>query len=81
MVKNQLKNNERKTNGRRYDDEIKKFALTLNFYSPRAYEYVRSIFCLPHSSSLTEWTSSVKCEPGIFIDVLKSLSSRIMENP
>ena len=55
--------------------------MTLNFYSPCAYEYIRSVFYLPHSSSLTEWTSSVKCEPGIFIDVLKSLSTRIRENP
>ena len=81
MLKNQLKYGERKTQGKRYDDEIKNFALTLYLYSPRAYKYVRSVFYLPHSSSLTEWTSSINCEPSIFIDVLKSLSSRIRENP
>ena len=33
MLKNQLKNGERKTQGKRYDDEIKNFALTLYLYS------------------------------------------------
>ena len=65
MIQNQLKNQDRYPKGRRYSDEIKKFALTLNFYSPRAYEYIRGLFSLPQSNSLTEWTSSVECEPGI----------------
>ena len=29
--------------GRRYTDDIKEFSLTLHYYSPKAYEYVRSI--------------------------------------
>ena len=37
---NNLKSN---PSGRRYSDEIKEFALTLYFYSPKAYKYVRSI--------------------------------------
>ena len=81
MIKNQLKNQDRGSQGRRYDEEVKKFGLTLNFYSPRAYEYIRGVFSHPHSNSLTEWTSSVECEPGIFMDVLKNLNSRIKENP
>ncbi len=32
---------------RRYSDEIKEIALTLYFYSPRAYKYVRSLIPLP----------------------------------
>ena len=35
---------------RRYSDEIKKFALTVYFYSPRAYRYIRSIIPLPNPS-------------------------------
>jgi hypothetical protein len=31
---------------RRYSDEIKEFALTLYFYSPRTYKYVRSLIWL-----------------------------------
>ena len=39
-----------KPSGRRYSDEIKEFALTLYFYSPKAYKYVRSIIPLPNPS-------------------------------
>ena len=28
--------------GRRYSDIVKEFAVTLNYYSPKAYDYVRS---------------------------------------
>jgi heme oxygenase len=31
---------------RRYSDEIKEFALTLYFYSPRTYKYIRSLVWL-----------------------------------
>ena len=34
----------------RYSPELRAFTLTLHFYSPRAYKYVRKMFntCLPH---------------------------------
>ena len=65
----------------RHNEEVKKFALTLNFYSPRAYEYLRKIFCLPHPNSLCIWTSSVKCEPGFFNDVFEMLKEKVSKNP
>ena len=37
--------------GRRYVDVVKEFATTLNYYSPKAYEYVRSI--IPITTSIT----------------------------
>lgn len=42
-------------------DELKKFALTLNFYSSKAYDYVRKSFnfSLPHPSTLRKWTSGM----------------------
>ena len=64
-----------------YCDEIKKIALTLNFYSPRAYDYLRSVFSLPHANSLIEWTSSVDCEPGVFFDVLRNIKEKIQTDP
>lgn len=30
--------------GREYSDEMKSFAVTLNYYSPRAYQFVRQSF-------------------------------------
>ena len=78
---NQLKNKDRDPRGRRYTSEVKKFALTLDFYSPRAYDYLRKVFALPHRHSLTEWTSSVDCEPGLFADVYNHLKLKVEENP
>ena len=48
---------------------MKQFALTLHFYSPRAYDYVKL------------WTSSVDCEPGFFNDVFSHLSALVSKDP
>lgn len=42
--------------GRRYADDFKEFTLTLYFYSPKAYEYVRSIIPLPNPSLIRKWS-------------------------
>ena len=55
--------------------------MTLDFYSPRAHEYLRKVFALPHRHSLSEWTSSVDCEPGFFNDVYDHLKSKVEANP
>ena len=81
VIKNHLFNKDREPRGRRHNDEAKKYALTLNFYSPRAYEYVRSVFALPHARSLTDWTSSVNCDAGLFQDVFIQLKNIVNENP
>jgi len=41
IFKNQIKNAARAAKGRRYSPEIKQFALTLHYYSPKAYYYCR----------------------------------------
>jgi len=41
IFKNQIKNAARAAKGRRYSLEIKQFALTLHYYSPKAYAYCR----------------------------------------
>lgn len=42
--------------------EIKEFALTLQFYSSKAYNYVRRTFglALPHPSTIRKWSSGKK---------------------
>ena len=45
-------NKKRISTGRRYPEEVKRFALTGHFYSPKAYKYLRTVFSLPHGSSL-----------------------------
>ena len=76
IITSELKNNARKSNGKRYSDELKKIALTLHFYFPRAYEFLRNIFSLPAQRSISNWTSSVDCQPGFFKDVFQYLQQK-----
>ena len=77
IITNHFKNKDRKPQGYRHSDDAKKFALTTNFYSARAYEHVRKIFSLPHPRSLSAWTSSVDCEAGFFDDVFDHMEKLV----
>ena len=62
--------------GGHYPAELHTFALTLHFYSPRAYEYVRGVYKnkLPAASTIRAWYSHTGCSPGFTesaLDVLK----------
>lgn len=61
--------------GKSYPEEMRKFALTLNFLSSRAYEYVRDTFndALPHRSTLSKWYSHINGEPGICEEALEGI--------
>jgi hypothetical protein len=54
---NTKNNNSTSPCGRRYTDDVKEFALTFNYYSPKAYQYVRSIIPLPNPSLIRKWSS------------------------
>ncbi|XP_035706858.1 uncharacterized protein LOC110848338 [Folsomia candida] len=58
----------------RYNNEVKKFAKTLHFMSPKAYSFLQKHITLPHESTLSSWTSSVDCSPGFSKDVMARLS-------
>lgn len=47
-----IKNVNTETNGRRYNKEVKKFATTLYFYSPKAYHYLRYLYHLIYSINI-----------------------------
>jgi hypothetical protein len=47
-----------------FPSAVKDFALTLHFYSPRAYDFCRKIFSLPSPSTLRRYTCGIKCLPG-----------------
>eukprot|EP00795_Rhopilema_esculentum_P001055 gene1055-15385_t len=78
---NEVKNKGRKPAGRRYSEELKQFALTVNFYSHRAYNFLRKIFKLPHESSIKQWTASVNCEPGFLTEVFQDLENQSKDKP
>jgi hypothetical protein len=65
----------------RYTDEIKEFALTIYFYSPRAHHYIRSIIALPNPSLVRKWSASRKCEPGFFKEAFESLTQHVANSP
>ncbi|KAL4084493.1 hypothetical protein QTP88_023781 [Uroleucon formosanum] len=65
IFNNQLKTKNKNAKNRRYSDELKKLALTLNYYSPKAYKYCRTIFKIPHPTAIRSWTSSINGETEI----------------
>ena len=56
----------RKGNGRKYSPLLRSFALTLQFYSTKAYNFVRRVFSLslPHQRTIRKWYSGIPAEPG-----------------
>ncbi|KAG8174446.1 hypothetical protein JTE90_027101 [Oedothorax gibbosus] len=63
----------------KYSEELRTFALTLHFYSPRAYEYVRTSFnlALPHQRTLSRWYQHIDGAPGITREALNVLELKI----
>lgn len=61
--------------------ELRSFALTLHFYSPAAYNYVRKTFkkCLPHPSTIHKWYSIIDGSPGITQESLNAIAMKVTE--
>lgn len=68
---------------KRYSPEIRKFALTLQFYSSAAYNYVRRTWknLLPHPSALRQWYSVVDGKPGFTKEPFSAISTRNKISP
>lgn len=49
-----------------YPEDIREFCVTLYYYSPKAYEYVRTIFAfaLPSSRTIRCWLANTNVNPG-----------------
>ncbi|CAB3997104.1 DNA transposase THAP9 [Paramuricea clavata] len=78
---NNVMKNKAQTCGRRYTDQIKEFAVTVHFYSPKAYNFVRTIIPLPAPSMIKSWASSVKCNPGFITEAFEILKHEIKDHP
>lgn len=61
---------------KRYSMELRKFAVTLNFYSPKAYQFVRKEFnsVLLSPRTLSKWYTHVDAEPGFTKEALNTLT-------
>lgn len=78
ILHRQLRKNRGKSVNRQFDSRLKSFALTLHYYSPRAYEYVRQEFdnCLPHSKTISKWYQSIEEKPSIMLEALNAIKQR-----
>lgn len=66
LLKRQVDKHSRQPMKTVYAPELRSFALTLNFYLPHAYRYVRKMFdtCLPHPRKFQKWYHSIDVRPG-----------------
>lgn len=66
----------------KYSPELRKFAITLSFFSPKGYDYVRSQFdtCLPNRSTISKWFKNVDAEPGFTQESLNCLRKFVSES-
>lgn len=62
--------------------EIREFALTLNFHSPKAYSYVRSKLnnILPHPQTISKWYEKIDGEPGISAESMWLLEKKVQHS-
>lgn len=76
LISNWSKKNLGKKVPKKFSPAIRQFALSLHFFSPKAYQYVRKQFntVLPHTRTLGKWYSHVDADPGFTEEALKSLT-------
>ena len=65
--------------GCKYSPELKAFALTLQFYSTKAYNFVRKTFnlALPHPVQIRKWYTKIPAEPGFTEPAFKALEVKV----
>ncbi len=80
IFKRYLENHTKSTTSRAsYPPEVRAFALTLYFYSPKGYSYVRDTFdlALPHPFVISSWYSAMEGEPGFTDECFATLEARL----
>lgn len=72
----------KKGKGAKYSATLKCFATTLQFYSAKAYEYVRKTFgkSLPSQRQVRRWYSKIQADPGFTESSFVSLSQKVKDN-
>ena len=69
-----------KKNPGAYPKELRAFAMTLKFYSAKAYKYVRRSFDLglPHPSVVSSWYNVIDAERGFTKKALTALQAKVL---
>lgn len=70
---------------KKYSPTVRIFCFTLHYYSPKAYEYIRSVFDshLPNPRTLRYWMSAINTSPGFTecaFDALREKVEKAREN-
>lgn len=78
LVKREIRKKKKLPVNKTYNVALRQFALSLHFYSPKAYNYVRYKFynSLPHPKTISRWYQSVHGEPGIITEALEAIKRR-----
>lgn len=65
--------------GVKYPPTLRSFALTLQFYSTKAYDFVRKTFnlALPHAAQIRKWYSKIPADPGFTEPAFQALSAKV----
>lgn len=76
IVKRLNRKRQKKSVSKELPSEFKMFALTLHFYSPKAYRYVRTTLSLvlPSPSTISKWYSNIDLDIGFTKDSFKMLN-------
>ena len=66
--------------GYKYSEELRSFAITLQFYSSKAYDFVRQTLnvALPHPTQIRKQYSKVPAEPGFTQPAFDALHARVV---
>ena len=81
LVKRMLLAKHNSGHGIKYSEEMRSFAMTLQFYSAKAYEFVRKTFdlALPHQAQIRKWYGKVSAEPGLTEQAFDAIEQRVAE--
>lgn len=66
---------------KKYSENVRLFCLTIHFYSPKAYEYLRATFLkkLPSTRTIRSWYSSIDSSPGFTEPAFDALRQKVEE--
>lgn len=65
VIKNYVRMSQRKPQGFRYSSQLKQLALTIYFFGPMAYRFLKNILQLPSPRTLRRVTEKVEIVPGL----------------
>ena len=76
LTEKRLVRQEKKSSGA-YPKELRAFAMTLKFYSAKAYKFVRSFnLGFPHPSVISSWYNVMVGEPGFTKEAMTALNEK-----